>query len=189
MEFDMDMLDYEVVRKPQQWIVGLAVRTDNEKAMKNIPEICAKFQEGWQEKIKNCVNDDIVCAYMEYDEDYTKPYTYIIGCVVSSCDNIPAGMVCKELTAGIYAKIEVFGEYPDSLLAAWENIWDMDIERAFTTDFEVYDQHFTEENDYYFNIYISLPAGSVADEDISDDSDFDDTDDFEDEEGDDEDSE
>lgn len=181
MEFDMDMIDYEVVRKPQQFIVGLAVRTDNEKAMKNIPELTAKFQDGWQEKIKNCVNDDIVCAYMEYDEDYTKPYTFIIGCVVSSCDVIPAGMVCKELVGGIYAKIEVFGEYPDSLIAAWESIWDLDIERAYTTDFEVYDQHFTEENDYYFNIYLALPEGSVADEDISDESDFDDTDDFEDE--------
>ena len=37
MEFDMDSIDYEVVRKPQQFIIGLAVRTDNEKAMKNIP--------------------------------------------------------------------------------------------------------------------------------------------------------
>lgn len=173
MEMDMDMLDYQVVRKPNQFIVGLAVRTDNEKAMKDIPKICADFQDGWQEKIKNCVNDDIVCAYLEYDEDYTKPYTYIIGCIVTSCDVVPAGMVCKELVGGLYAKIEVFGEYPDSLIAAWEDIWDMDIERSYTSDFEVYDQHFTEENDYYFNIYLSLPEGSVAEEDISIEEDFD----------------
>ena len=189
MEYNMDELDYEVVRKPKQFIVGLAVRTDNEKAMKDIPEICARFQEGWQEKIKNCVNDDIVCAYLEYDEDYTKPYTYIIGCIVTSCDVVPMGMLCKELPGGIFAKIEVFGEYPDSLLAAWENIWDLEIERAYTADFEVYDQHFTDENDYYFNIYLSLPEGTVADEDISDESDFDDTDDFEEEDEEDEDSE
>jgi len=182
MEMDMDLIDYEVVRKPSQFIIGLSVRTDNEKAMKNIPEICAKFQEGWQEKIKNCVNDDIVCAYLEYDEDYTKPYTYIIGCIVSSCEDIPAGMVCKELVGGLYAKIEVFGEYPDSLMQAWEDIWNLDIERSYTTDFEVYDQHFTEENDYYFNIYLALPEGSVADEDITEEWEFDfDEDDFQDE--------
>jgi predicted transcriptional regulator YdeE len=176
VETNIDSIDYQVVRKPKQFIVGLAVRTDNEKAMKNIPEICAKFQEGWQEKIQNCVNDDIVCAYLEYDEDYTKPYTYIIGCIVSSCDIIPSGMVCKELAAGLYAKIEVFGDYPDSLMAAWEDIWDLDIERAYTSDFEVYDQHFIEENDYYFNIYLSLPEGSVADEDISIEENFDEED-------------
>ena len=43
-------MDYEVVRKPKQYIVGLVVRTDNEKAMKDIPSICEKFQDGWQEK-------------------------------------------------------------------------------------------------------------------------------------------
>lgn len=172
-------VDYEIVRRPQQYIIGLLVRTDNEKAMKDIPEVTAKFQEGWQEKIKNCVNDDIICAYMDYDEDYTKPYSYIIGCVVTSCDIIPAGMVCKELAAGLYAKIEVFGEYPDSLIAAWEDIWDLDIERAYITDYELYDEHFIEENDYYFVIYLSLPEGSVAPEDISsEDEEIFDEDDF-----------
>jgi len=149
-------LDFDIVRRPQQFIVGLAVRTDNEKAMKDIPTLCEQFQDGWQEKIEHCVNDNIVCSYMEYDEDHTKPYTYIIGCVVSNRDNIPAGMVSKELAGGYYAKIEVFGLYPDSLLAAWEDIWDADLDRAFTTDYEVYDEYFTEENDCYFNIYVSV---------------------------------
>ena len=177
-------MDYDVVRKPKQFIIGLVVRTDNEKAMKDIPTICEKFQDGWQEKIKNCVSDDIVCAYMEYDEDHTKPYTYIIGCIVDSCDFIPAGMACKELAEGIYAKIEVFGSYPESLLAAWEDIWDLDIERAYTTDFEVYSQYFTEENDYYFSIYLALPEGSVDPEDVyEDDEDGDGEDDFDFEDG------
>lgn len=157
-------LEYEVVRKPEQLIIGLMIRTDNERAMQDIPEVCAKFQDGWQEKIKNCINDDIVCAYLDYDEDFSKPYSYIIGCLVKNADYIPAGMACKKLPGGVFAKVEVFGEYPDSLLAAWEDIWDSDIERAYTTDFEVYDQHFTEENDYYFNIYLSLPAGIEPDE-------------------------
>src|SRR3989338_2714878 len=177
-------MDYEIVRKPQQYIIGLMVRTDNEKAMKDIPVICETFQDGWQEKIENCVSDDIVCAYMEYDEDHTKPYTYIIGCIVKNCDIIPEGMVCKELAQGVYAKIPVFGDYPESLLAAWEDIWDLDIERAYTTDFEVYNQYFTEENDYYFSIYLSLQEGSVAPEDIFEDDDYDDEDEdyFDDEE-------
>ncbi|MBP6870283.1 effector binding domain-containing protein [Candidatus Babeliales bacterium] len=160
----MNDLEYEIVKKEKQLIVGLAVRTDNERAMKDIPEVCAKFQEGWQEKITNCVNDDIVCAYLEYDEDFNKPYTYIIGCIVKNADKIPAGMVCKELAGGTYAKVEVFGEYPESLLAAWEDIWDSDIDRSYTTDFELYDQHFTDENDYYFNIYLSMPEGVEPDE-------------------------
>jgi len=170
----MNELEYQVVKREKQLIVGLAVRTDNERAMKDIPEICAKFQEGWQEKIQNCVNDDIVCAYLEYDEDFDKPYTYIIGCVVKNADKIPAGMVCKELAGGVYAKVEVFGEYPDSLLAAWEDIWDSDMDRAYVTDYEVYDQHFTDENDYYFNIYLSLPADTVVDEEDEEEFDEDD---------------
>lgn len=184
-------LEYDVVKKSKQYIVGLAVRTDNEKAMRDIPEICDTFQHGWQEKIKNCVSDDIVCAYLEYDEDHTKPYTYIIGCIVTSCDSVPTGMVCKELAGGLYARIEVFGQYPESLMAAWEDIWDLDIDRAYTADFEVYDQHFTEENDYYFTIYLSLPDDFVTEDEIFDEDefdendniDFDDEDDEDDEEG------
>ena len=88
-------------------------------------------------------------------------------------------MACKELAEGIYAKVAVFGSYPESLLAAWEDIWDLDIDRAYTTDFEVYNQYFTEENDYYFSIYLSLPEGSVDPEDIfEDDEDGDDNEDF-----------
>ncbi len=153
-------LEYEVVQRPKQLIVGLAVRTDNEQAMKDIPEVWDKFQDGWQEKIEHAINDDIVCAYMEYDEDHTKPYTYIIGSIVTHCDKIPEGMVCKELAGGKYTKIEIFGNYPDSLIEAWEDIWESDIERAYTTDIEVYDCHFTEENDYYFSIYLALPEDS-----------------------------
>lgn len=168
----MNQLEYEIVKKEKQIIVGLAIRTDNQRAMKDIPEVCAKFQEGWQEKIKNCINDDIVCAYLEYDEDFEKPYTYIIGCVVKNADSIPAGMVSKELAGGYYAKVEVFGQYPESLLAAWEDIWDSDIDRSFITDFEVYDQYFTDENDYYFNIYLSLPQDIDVQEEDEDFEDF-----------------
>ncbi len=163
-------LEYEIVQRDKQWIVGLMVRTDNEHAMRDIPTLCEDFQDGWQEKIRDCVNDDIVCAYMEYDEDYTKPYTYIIGCIVKNINNIPAGMVSKELAAGRYAKVEVFGLYPESLLAAWEDIWDSDLDRAFTTDYEVYDQYFIEDNDYYFNIYISLSENHGR-QDFQDDED------------------
>ncbi|MGZ6250997.1 MAG: GyrI-like domain-containing protein [Candidatus Chromulinivorax sp.] len=162
-------LEYEVVLKPKQFLVGLAIKTDNDKASTDIAKIWGDFYEGAQEKIKNAINDEVVCAYLDYQGDETQPYTYVIGCVTNSCDVIPAGMVCKELAEGWYAKIEVFGEFPESLMAAWEDIWDSDIDRAYTTDFEVYDQYFTEENDYYFNIYLALPDHFVQQGEDQDD--------------------
>ena len=157
-------MEYTVVQLPKRYIVGLAIKTNNERAMQDIPELCERFQDGWQEKITNAVNDDIVCSYMEYEGDHTKPYTYIIGCVVDSCDIIPEGMACKELEAGKYARVDVFGHYPESLIDAWKEIWNSELDRKFTTDFEVYDQYFTEENDYKFSIHLALEESDDLEE-------------------------
>lgn len=163
-------MEYTVVKQEERWLVGLAVRTDNSKAMEDIPEVTAEFQEGWQEKIQNCISDDIFCAYLEYEGDHTEPYTFIIGCQVSSVDEIPEGMVVKKLEGGTYAKVDVQGEYPHSLIDAWQSIWEHDesLDRSYTTDFELYGQNFTEEDNCQFSIYLALnESSSESEEDNS----------------------
>lgn len=162
-------MEYTIVKQEERWLVGLAVRTDNNRAMEDIPEVTAKFQEGWQEKINNCINDDIFCAYLEYEGDHTQPYTFIIGCQVDSLEDIPEGMVAKKLEGGEYAKIDVQGQYPHSLIGAWQNIWENDeaLNRKYTTDFELYGQNFTEENNCQFSIYLALQEENQHDGDES----------------------
>ena len=94
-------------------IIGIAVRTTNEngQAAKDIPALWDKFmKEGILNKIPNKINNDVYSIYTDYESDYTKPYTTILGCKVSSFDGLPEGLVTKTIDVGNYAKFSTKGD-------------------------------------------------------------------------------
>lgn len=69
------------------YVIGIAVRTTNEnqKAAQDIPVLWNKFMtEGIINQIPNKADHAIYCIYTDYEKDYTKPYTTILGCKVNS---------------------------------------------------------------------------------------------------------
>ena len=79
-------------------VVGISIRTTNEngQATKDIPALWGKFMsEGIIEKIPNKIDNTVYCIYTDYEKDHTKPYTTILGCKVSTLNNIPNEMVVK----------------------------------------------------------------------------------------------
>ena len=38
------------------------------------------------------MNQNLLAVYTDYEGDYTKPFTYMIGCEVSNLSTIPEGM-------------------------------------------------------------------------------------------------
>lgn len=123
-------------------VIGIAVRTTNEnnQAAEDIPVLWEKLmKENMVEKIPNKIDNTIYSIYTEYEKDHTKPYTTLLGCKVENLDIIPEGMVGKSFEGGNYVKFNPKGNLAEDLVInEWIKIWNMDLERIFTADFEIY---------------------------------------------------
>lgn len=123
-------------------IIGISVRTsnENEQAGKDIPALWNKFMsEDIAGQIHDKIDNSVYCIYTEYEKDHTRPYTTILGCRVNNLENIPNGMVGKRLDDATYVKYEAKGDLSrGSVFNEWVKIWNADLDRTYTADFEVY---------------------------------------------------
>lgn len=148
------------MKKIPFYIVGIAVRTTNEnmQAATDIPALWNTFMtEGIAGKIPNKTGDELYCVYTEYESDYTKPYTTILGCAVYDLSEIPEGMKGIEIAGGDYEQFTAAGKMNDNIVYnEWLKIWDSGISRAYTTDFEVYGEKAQNPENAEVPIYIAL---------------------------------
>lgn len=123
-------------------VIGIAIRTTNEnqQAAKDIPLLWQRFtSEKIAEKIPNKTDDTIYCIYTDYEKDHTKPYTAILGYRVNNLSTVPQGMIAKTIKKGPFQLFTAKGNIVQgSVFNEWLKIWNADIQRAFTNDFEVY---------------------------------------------------
>lgn len=123
-------------------LIGIFVRTTNEngQAAEEIAQLWGKFMsENILNKIPNKVDNSVYSLYTDYQSDHTKPYTAILGCKVENLSVVPDGMVGKSFDGGNYIKITAKGDLTKGLIVnEWSKIWEMDLERIFTADFEVF---------------------------------------------------
>lgn len=141
-------------------VIGISIRTTNEdrQSGKDIPALWNKFMtEEIQGKIPNKVSGDIFCIYTDYEKDHTKPYTTILGCKVESLDNIPENMVGKTIESADYEELIAKGNLSEGIVYnKWLEIWNSDLNRSFTADFEVYGSKSHNPENAEVDIYISL---------------------------------
>jgi predicted transcriptional regulator YdeE len=141
-------------------IIGIAVRTTNENGQsgKDIPALWDQFMsKGVLEKIPNKISNDIYCMYTDYEKDHTKPYTTILGCKVAILDNLPEGMVGKHIGDSKYSKQVAKGNIMEGMVFnQWLKIWQSDLPRTFTADFEVYGSKTTNPVDAEVDIFIAI---------------------------------
>jgi len=141
-------------------VIGISVRTTNEnqQAAKDIPVLWQKFMsESILEQIPNRISTDIYCIYTEYESDHTKPYTTILGCKVKSLEEIPAGMVSKKIETTDYQKFVAKGNIQEGIVyTKWLEIWKEDLNRKFTSDFEIYGEKAMNPNDAEVDIFITV---------------------------------
>ncbi len=123
-------------------VIGISVRTTNEnhQAAKDITDLWGKFMnEKVLEAIPNKIDNTVYCLYTDYESDHTKPYTTLLGCRVNNLNAIPDGMVGKSFEGGNYVKLSAKGDLMKGLIAnKWFEIWEMDLDRVFTADFEIF---------------------------------------------------
>lgn len=150
---------YTVADKPVVNIIGIECRTSNapEAAPHDIPKLWTRFYaEEIISKIPNKTSNEVIGLYCDYEGDHTKPYSFVIGCPVSSTQDIPDGMVAKSTPAGSYAVFNAAGEHPQALIETWGCIWKQeDLSRIYTGDYELYGEKFLE-NPPQVDVYIAI---------------------------------
>lgn len=138
-------MNYKKIEMPEMYIMGIAVRTTNEKnqAAIDIPQAWDRFRnEQLWSKIPNPLSDTIYGLYTEYEGDHTKPYTLVIGLQVAADATPPEGFEVHRVPASTFAVQHLKGLHPQTLLGAWMEVWSSDLPRTFTGDLEVYGHAF-----------------------------------------------
>lgn len=157
--------DYTLIQKPSINVIGIACRTSNapENGPQDIPRLWEQFySENVINKIPNKISNEVIALYCDYEGDYTQPYSLVIGCPVSSLGSVPGGMVSKVIPAGSYAVFHAIGEYPKSLIETWGNIWQTDLDRTYTGDYELYGEKFTSESSKEVGVYIAIEESNLT---------------------------
>lgn len=150
-------MSYTCEKQKQKFFIGLELRTNNEECSIAIPAHKEKFfKENISAKIPNKINSDIIALYTDYEGDYSKPYSWILGHEVASLDEIPAGLVGKVIPASNYAVFTTKGEFPQGLIAVWQAIWKANLSRSYTSDFELYPSDFHPQKNPEVKVYIAI---------------------------------
>ena len=141
-------------------VIGISVRTTNKnnQVAKDIGDLWGRFiNDKVLEAIPNKIDNTIYSIYTDYESDHTKPYTTILGCKVKNLDTIPVGMVGKSIKGGNYVKFSTKGDLmKDLVINKWFEIWEMDLNRLFTADFEVFGEKAQDPADAEIDILIAI---------------------------------
>jgi len=126
---------------PAFYAVGITVRTINQngQSKKDMMALWTRFMgDNVLSQIKDRAADDIYCFYTDYESDHNGYYTALLGCKVNSLANISEGFSGLSIPAGKYQVYSLAGDPLHSVLGAWQEIWDSNVARAYTFDFDHY---------------------------------------------------
>ena len=143
------------------YLVGLSLKekTSNAHGQSSIDckNLWHQFEDGnYAAGITGKLGDEIYGVYHHYEGDSSRPFSYFIGCRVKKDAPLPPGLERMLIPAGKYEKISVKGKMPDCVIKAWKEIWNADYNRAYDTDFEVYDERSRDWNNAEVDVYISV---------------------------------
>ncbi len=135
-------MQYSEIQKDQFAVVGLTVRTtnDNHQSIKDMKDLWDRFyMERLMDKIQHKVSDNIICLYTDYEKDFTKPYTVILGYEVSKVNALPEGAVARTIPASKYAVFHVQAvNLVREIANTWQKIGESNIKMTYQANFEVY---------------------------------------------------
>lgn len=144
-------------------LIGLALKTKttnlNSQSAIDCGNLWQEFEKGnYAEKISGKLGEEIFAVYHDYEGDFTKPYSYFIGCRVKSDTKVPEGLNSLIIPDQQYRQFIAKGTMPDCVADKWKEIWssDTEIPRAYNADFEVYDERSKDWNHAEVDIFISL---------------------------------
>lgn len=160
----------KIVDRPAFRLMGLAARTSNaaegDPATAKIKTLWERFSfESLPGHIPHQTTPGVIYGlYCDFEAGVEGAYTVLAGCEVRAGAEAPGTLETRDVPAARYA---VFtsprGPMPDIVIDAWSEIWAMGPEqlggeRAFSGDFEVYDERAVHTHDAQIEIWISLKS-------------------------------
>lgn len=151
------------VRHPEFRFLGTAATTSNQAEMSGegcIPAMWANFyQEQILDLIPNKKNSAILALYTQYESDETGSYTFALGTEITKTQNTPEGLAKFDIPESNYIVFTTRkGPVQEVVVEAWQEIWEWskNNQRAFQTDFELYDERAADPLNSQVDIYISV---------------------------------
>ena len=148
------------------YVAGYSVRTNNSYEISGQSRIGKLWENFQQQKVGSMiphrVDQRLVVVYSDYSSDEKGDYTYLLGAPVSSIQDLPAEMSYRKLVPGRYSVLNTrTGPLVQVLQEEWKRIWSMSSaelggQRAFLTDYEVYDQRSVDPQKAQIEIHIGL---------------------------------
>ncbi|QFR38919.1 AraC family transcriptional regulator [Candidatus Gracilibacteria bacterium 28_42_T64] len=145
-------------------VAGLKITTSNTQAI-NEGSIGIAWNDFFSKnifaKIPNKIDDRIYAVYSNFEEGFSednmdKKYDLIIGCKVSDFTGLPKWLSSAEVPEQEYAKFVAIGNLPRAVLKTWEEIWESDIPKNNTFDFEVYSEKSQKGNNSEVDVYVGV---------------------------------
>lgn len=122
-------------------LTGITVRTSNKdgKASEDIGQLWKRFfNENIAEKITSKVSNDIYSAYYDYSGENNGEYTTLIGYKTENSNAKSDNLTTITIPKAKYAVINAKGKLPESVVEAWNFVYQENFDRAFTGDFDFY---------------------------------------------------
>lgn len=160
------MINPRIVTSSEMNIIGIATRTTNQREANGNGEIPKLWERFITEQLEKDISNkhsknQILSVYADYENGAQGIYSYMIGSQVNDSSNVPDGMVTRRIPCGTYA-VFTSDQGPISKVVpeAWAFIWnwfqESDTERAFTYDFELYDERSLDRDNAEVDIYIAI---------------------------------
>jgi predicted transcriptional regulator YdeE len=143
--------------------LGISARTSNQAEMNGEGVIPSQWENFYKNQVLHSIpnkkNSAIIALYTNYESDETGTYTFALGAEVTESQIIPNGMDKIEIPSCNYIVFTTRkGPVQEVVIETWQEIWkwSRNNERAFISDFEVYDERATDPKNSQVDIYISV---------------------------------
>ena len=132
---------FDLVQLEGKTVTGIKIRTRNDD-----PEMSVQINNLWMSFFKDgtpgiiagIANPNPLGLYTNY-ENGTKGFYDLFVCFETDGKSLqPDDLFTREIPAGNYAKFIVSGDIHMDIAAFWGNLWGMNLDRKFDSDFEEY---------------------------------------------------
>lgn len=131
-------MSYEIKEEPAITVMGFHDRVSNAEPRK-IGDVWRRFNAAGKEQgFPSRTRGEHFCVYCEYESDWTKEFTVVIGCAVSADAAVPEGMKKVCIEAGRFAVWNPEGALPQSIFDAWAEVWKTPLDRLYRADYDIY---------------------------------------------------